>query len=153
MCGGKFFKPPGLQTVEQKHNTLRFAKGEEATVTRVGLMSGKGKWRMSQGPESIHDNITVTPRRLKRMERVGGRRPFQYQRLGRAFLYATSSCGGIPLGLVLGHLPEGGQPQWLCATVASSHRASCACNRWPGPQQSDGRLSHTFSAHPLHGPT
>lgn len=43
------------------------------------------------------------------------------------------------------------------ATVAlcnetSSHRASFARNRWPGPQQSVRRLLHTFSAHPLHKP-
>lgn len=107
---------------------------------------------MLRAPKSTHDNITLTPWRLKRKKRVRGRRPFRYQRRGRVFLYATSACGGIPLGLVLGHLPEGGQPQWRCATVASSHRASCACNRWPEPQQSDRRLSHTFSAHPLHNP-
>lgn len=52
-------------------------------------------------------------------------------------LYATF------LGLLLGHLPEGGQPQWPCAAgcqALSSNRMKPQVNRWPGSQQS----VHTF---------
>lgn len=35
------------------------------------------------------------------------------------FLYATLTCG-IPPGLELGHLPEGGQPQWGCSVCCQA---------------------------------
>lgn len=50
------------------------------------------------------------------------------------FLYATLPCGGILLGLVLGHLPERGQPQWGCSAWWQQHEATGAVsNRRPLP--------------------
>lgn len=70
----------------------------------------------------------------------------------RSFFTQPWLCGGIPPGLVLGHLPEGGQPQWGCAAWCQALCSSSmkpqgrpARNRWPGSQQSVHRLAHTPS--------
>lgn len=70
------------------------------------------------------------------------------------FLCATFTCGGIPLGLVLGHLPEGGQPQWGCQAVyCSSMKPQGSLQATAGRGLSRLRLwthTHTLTCgHPL----
>lgn len=67
--------------------------------------------------------------------------------LGNGSFFTQLTCGGIPPGLLLGHLPEGGQPQWGCQVLCSGMKPQgmSARNCWPRPQQSIYRpCTHTF---------
>lgn len=57
------------------------------------------------------DDITVTHLAFPRR----GGLVVGLQSWGTSLFCATLTCSGIPLGLLMGHLPEGGQPQWGCA--------------------------------------
>lgn len=94
-----------------------------------------------KNPKSIQGDITVTPSMFTKRSGWGTGLSLRNLVLwwDSPRLIARTSAGRRPATVA------------LCSSSIKP-QGKFARNRWPGPQQSARRLSHTFCAHPLHNP-